>query len=119
MTKHPTASVPTKAEFAAASEKMRRRIQQGTVLKKAILAACAPAPVFHDTYVWLSDNHCRIDLFVRLETDVSSAAAATLKAEVMALIISALEPRREVSVVIDSHERVLREFNGDYLKFFR
>lgn len=118
MNKRFSANIPTDAEFAAASEKMARRIQREGELKRSIVAACACSPVFHDAYVWLSLDFCRIDLFVRLDSDIGSASAASLKDKVLTLV-AALEPSRDVAVEVDSHERVLREFGGDYLKLFR
>jgi hypothetical protein len=42
-----------------------------------------------------------------------------LREKIINLLTPTIESEREISVDLDSHERILREFNGNYFNRFR
>lgn len=114
-----TNRIPTDAEFEAASRKMAERMRLEKLFKNQIVSRFGTDSLFHDVYVWTSRNGYHIDLFVPTDADIESDGAKALREEVIALLSSDSEEGREISVALDSHERVKRDFNGDYNKRFR
>lgn len=119
MKTHVTNSIPTDAEFEAASTSMAARIRSEESIKTRIVKTCSSSQLFHDAYVWLPAGKCHVDLFVSHEADVSSPEALELRDTVVKLLTPTVEAGRLISVDLDSHERILREFNGNYFNRFR
>ena len=99
---------------------MAARIRSEQSLKNKIIDRYGDSPILHDVFVWLPQGKCHVDLFVPLDADINSPAAHDLRDGVLALI-SAGENRegRNLSVDVDSHQRVVRKFNGSYYNRFR
>ena len=112
-------SIPTDAEFEAASKSMAARIRSEESIKSRIAAVCSSSKIYHDAYVWLPNGKCHVDLFVRHDAEVTGEEAQALREKIIELLNPAIESEREISVDLDSHERILREFNGNYFNRFR
>lgn len=119
MKTRPTNTIPTDAEFEAASKSMATRIRSEESIKARIAAVCSLSPIYHDAYVWLPNGKCHVDLFVRHDAELVGEEAQGLREMIIELLTPAIEPEREISVDLDSHERILREFNGNYFNCFR
>jgi len=119
MKTRPTNSIPTDAEFEAASKSMAARIRSEESIKSRIVLVCSSSKIYHDAYVWLPKGKCHVDLFVRHDAEVTGEEALGLREKIINLLTPTIESEREISVDLDSHERILREFNGNYFNRFR
>jgi len=119
MKTRPKNSIPTDAEFEAASKSMAARIRSEESIKTRIVAVCSTSKIFHDVYVWLPDGKCHVDLFVLHDVELAGKEAQVFRDKVIKLLTPTVESGRTVSVDLDSHERILREFNGNYFNRFR
>ena len=119
MKTRPTNSIPTDAEFEAASKSMAARIRSEESIKSRIVLVCSSSKIYHDAYVWLPKGKCHVDLFVRQDAEVTGEEARGLREKIINLLTPTIESEREISVDLDSHERILREFNGNYFNRFR
>lgn len=119
MKKRQNSSIPDEVEFTAASRFMAARIRGEERLKAGIVFVCASCSKYHDVFVWLLDGRCHVDLFFQHDDDLGSLEAKRVRDAVLEQLESALEKSIILSVELDSHERVVREFNGSYYKRFR
>jgi len=111
------ANIPTEAEFNAASKAMSERIREEQRLKNSVLELCSASPVFHDIYVWIAPKQCGVDLFVKTDADIQGIAAAKLKEDVASILKGLVGTEKQVTVDLDSHEHVVRDYHGSY--FYR
>jgi divalent metal cation (Fe/Co/Zn/Cd) transporter len=119
MIRRNTNRIPTDAEFEAASKKMAEQMRSEKLIKDKIISRFREAGMLHNVYVWLSGDRCHVNLFVPMDADIDSNGAKALRENVIGLLSSNSEEEREITVDLDSHERVKRDFNGDYCKRFR
>jgi len=112
-------SIPTDAEFEAASKSMAARIRSEESIKSAVVRFCCDSNSFHDAYVWLPDGKCHVDLFVLTDADLDTTEAKALRDSIASMLVSSVDGDREITVELDSHERIKREFNGNYFNRFR
>jgi hypothetical protein len=112
-------SIPTPEEFAAASKAMETRLRQGKELKSAILSRCGSTEILHDVWTWVHRDRCHVDIFVRLDADLQTDEAEKLRSDALDVMHSSITSGEEISVALDSDERVQREFNGNYDQRFR
>jgi hypothetical protein len=117
MKKRAKANIPTEAEFDAASKAMSERIREEQRLKNSVIELCAASPVFHDIYVWIAPKQCGVDLFVKTDADMQGTVAAKLKNDIASILRGLVGTERQVTVDLDSHEHVVRDYEGSY--FYR
>lgn len=114
-----TSSIPTEAEFNAASRSITARIRAEEELKAKVVEYCGSSSVFHDAYVWLPNGRCHVDLFVVRDRDLTTEESKRLRDGVASLLVGLFEGSRPITVELDSDERVWGDFNGSYVKRFR
>ncbi len=119
MKKRRDINIPTEEEFERASKHMAARIRLGDKLKEMISSECSSSAIYHDVYVWPLKGRCHVDLFVKTKEDKKSEEAERLREVTSRLLSENIQENYQITVDLDSHERVEIEFNGSYYNRFR
>ena len=109
--------IPSEEDFARAKQRMRERSEKESLFKSAILSKLSRKQPCHDIWVWLSDNECTVSYIFPTDSDLKKNETK----KIVQVIETAAQYQGIENVVIKyhSHEYILKEYNGNYDKYFR
>ena len=119
-------SIPTDEEFERASQHLAKLTRLDAAIRERVLSLFGGSNSFHDFRIFSASPRYDAYVFMRHDRDLTTRNAEVLRDQVFEAVMEFLEahglgPRDAITlrVEIDSHERIQREFNGDYYKRFR
>ena len=111
------AKIPSEEDFARAKQRMRQRSAKEAEFKSAILSKLPENQPCHDIWIWLSDDGCTVSYIFPTDSDLKKDETK----EIVRAVETSAQNQRIEKVVIEyhSHEYVLKQYNGNYDKYFR
>ena len=114
--KHHT-KIPSDEDFARAKQRMKERSEKESKFKAAILSELSGKQPCHDIWVWLSENECTVSYIYPTNENLQNNKSEEIE---QAIKTSAKNQGIDnVTIEYHSHEHVLKEYNGNYNKYFR
>jgi len=109
--------IPSEEDFTRAKQRMRERSEKESLFKTAILAKLSGKQPCHDIWVWVSDNECTVSYIFPTDSDLKKNETK----EIVQAVETSAQNQGIENVVIEyhSHEYVMKEYNGNYDKYFR
>jgi len=118
--------IPSDEDFERASANMAELARLDAAIKDRVLSVFGSVDSFRDFWIFSAGPRYDAYVFLQRDSDLRQQNAQKLRNQVIETVLECLEahgkgPRDAISlrVELDSHERVQREFNGDYYKRFR
>ena len=110
-------NIPSNEDFSRAKQKMGQRSEKEAKLKAAILSQLSGKQPCHYLWVWLSNNECTVSYIFPTNSDLQKNEPDEIFQAIAASASN--QGIKNVSIEYHSHEHVLKEYNGNYDKYFR